>query len=114
MARSTMEVAFLGTQKTPVDSETYYKLFYGDQPDGTTEHGLSIISMGIAPEVGEQIFQAGQNFAPLEAVRITFEVERGGQNKGKNIAVAIEAVKPTGQRPAAQPTPTKPTEPAKG
>ena len=88
MARSVMEVPFLGTQRTPVEGKTYFKLFYGDEPDCITDNGLSIISM--------------------EMVRITFEVERGGQNKGKNVALHIEAV----EKPTSRPTTAAPATPA--
>lgn len=103
MARSTMEVAFLGTQMTQVDDTKYAKVFYGDEPDGKTEHGLSIIGMAIAEDAADEVFAAGAQFAPLELVRITFDVARGGQNKGKNLALHIEAVNPKGQpaKPAA-------------
>lgn len=97
MARSTMEVAFLGTQMTQVEDTKYAKVFYGDEPDGKTEHGLSIIGMAIAEEAADEVFNAGAQFEPLQLVRITFDVARGGQNKGKNLALHIEAVdtKPT-------------------
>ena len=103
MARSTMEVAFLGTQMTQVDDTKYAKVFYGDEPDGKSEHGLSIIGMAIAEDAADEVFAAGAQFAPLELVRITFDVARGGQNKGKNLALHIEAVNPKGQaaKPAA-------------
>ena len=115
MARSIMEVAFLGTQKTEVDGTKYVKIFYGDEPDGKTEHGLSIVGMPAADEVADELFFAGANFAPLELVRVTFEVARGGQNKGKNLALHIEAVKPrttTTATPAANPA-AKPSEATK-
>ena len=89
-----MEVAFLGTQMTQVDDTKYAKVFYGDEPDGKTEHGLSIIGMAIAEDAADEVFAAGAQFAPLELVRITFDVARGGQNKGKNLALHIEAVNP--------------------
>ncbi|MCY1314683.1 hypothetical protein D9M70_653670 [compost metagenome] len=75
------------------------KVFYGDEPDGKTEHGLSIIGMAVADEFADEVFASGAQFAPLEMVRITFEVDRGGQNKGKNLALHIESAKP---RPASQ------------
>lgn len=92
MARSTMEVAFLGTQMTQVEDTKYAKVFYGDEPDGKTEHGLSIIGMAAEDDAAEEIFAAGTRFEPLQLVRITFDVARGGQNKGKNLALHIEAV----------------------
>jgi hypothetical protein len=70
MARSTMEVAFLGTQMTQVEDTKYAKVFYGDEPDGKTEHGLSIIGMAIAEDAADEVFAAGAQFAPLELVRI--------------------------------------------
>jgi hypothetical protein len=116
MARSTMEVAFLGTQMTQVDDAKYAKVFYGDEPDGKTEHGLSIIGMAIADEVADEVFAAGANIDPLQLVRITFEVARGGQNKGKNLALHIEPVeaKPSARTttPQAQPSPSQPAKPA--
>ena len=103
MARSTMEVAFLGTQMTQVEDTKYAKVFYGDEPDGKTEHGLSIIGMAIAEDAADEVFNAGSQFEPLQLVRITFDVARGGQNKGKNLALHIEAVdKPTARAAAPQ------------
>jgi hypothetical protein len=120
MARSTMEVAFLGTQMTQVEDTKYAKVFYGDEPDGKTEHGLSIIGMAIAEDAADEVFAAGAQFEPLQLVRITFDVARGGQNKGKNLALHIEAVDPKPARAAAPQTPApsqqqaKPADPAKG
>lgn len=98
-----MEVAFLGTQMTQVDDTKYAKVFYGDEPDGKAEHGLSIIGMAISEDAADEVFAAGAQFEPLELVRITFDVARGGQNKGKNLALHIEAVNPKGQ--ASKPAP---------
>lgn len=116
MARSTMEVAFLGTQMTQVDDTKYAKVFYGDEPDGKTEHGLSIIGMAIAEDAADEVFMAGAQFEPLQLVRITFDVARGGQNKGKNLALHIEAVD-NKARTTASPAPAanagKPADPAK-
>jgi hypothetical protein len=102
-----MEVVFLGTQKTEMEGAKYVKVFYGDEPDGKTEHGLSIIGMAVADDHADEVFAAGAHFEPLEMVRITFEVDRGGQNKGKNLALHIESAKPRepGQRQAQQPAP---------
>ena len=115
MARSVMEVVFLGTQKTEMEGAKYVKVFYGDEPDGKTEHGLSIIGMAVADDHADEVFAAGAHFEPLEMVRITFEVDRGGQNKGKNLALHIESAKPRAttqanpQTPANKPAPsTKP------
>ena len=102
MARSVMEVAFLGTQRFDGEnSQKYIKIFYGDEPDGKTEHGLSIIGMAADDDTAEEIFAASSQFEPLQLVRITFDVARGGQNKGKNLALYIEAVNQS--RPAAAP-----------
>ena len=96
MARSTMEVAFLGTQKLAFSQNgndvKIVKVFYGDEPDGETENGLSIVSMDVPLEVADEVFAAGANFDPLEKVRITFEVARAGKQKGNNLAVHLEAV----------------------
>ena len=94
MARSTMEVAFLGIQKTEFDDVKIVKLFYGDEPDGKTEHGLSVIGMGVADDSADEVFAAGAHLEPLQLVRITFDVARGGKNLGKNLALHIEAVQP--------------------
>lgn len=108
MARSTMEVAFLGTQKLAFNQNgqdvRIYKVFYGDEPDGVTENALSIVSMDVPADVGEEVFASGAQFAPLEIVRITFDVARAGKQKGNNLAVHIEAVNPKGQanKPAPQ------------
>lgn len=117
MARSIMEVAFLGTQKTEVEGTKYVKVFYGDEPDGKTEHGLSIVGLPAAEEVADEIFAAGAHFEPLQLVRITFDVARGGQNKGKNLALHIEAVDPkptartaTSAAPSQQPVAAKPAQ----
>jgi len=109
-----MEVAFLGTQKTEMEGAKYVKVFYGDEPDGKTEHGLSIIGMAVADDFADEVFAAGANFEPLELVRITFEVDRGGQNKGKNLALHIEPVKArtTTQATPQAPAANKPAAPA--
>ncbi len=80
----------------------YIKVFYGDEPDGKTEHGLSIIGMAADDDAAEEIFAAGAHFDPLQKVRITFDVARGGQNKGKNLALHLEAVdpKPSSRQPS--------------
>ena len=63
MARSTMEVAFLGTQRFDGENgQKYIKVFYGDEPDGKTEHGLSIIGMAAEEDAAEEIFAAGTRF----------------------------------------------------
>ncbi|WP_339514263.1 hypothetical protein [Pseudomonas sp. RL_15y_Pfl2_60] len=123
MARSTMEVAFLGTQRFDGENgQKYIKVFYGDEPDGKTEHGLSIIGMAADDDVADEIFHAGSKFEPLQLVRITFDVARGGQNKGKNLALHIEEVERPGTRTTPTPSTTgaakasdsaKPSDPAK-
>ena len=110
MARSTMEVAFLGIQKTEFDDVKIVKLFYGDEPDGKTEHGLSVIGMGVADDVADEVFSSCSGLEPLEPVRITFDVARGGKNLGKNLALHIESAKPR----STSATPNKPTAPADG
>ena len=102
MARSTMEVLFLGTQKTSVEGTNFVKVFYGDEPDGITEHGLSIIGMSAGEDVADEVFAAGAHFKPMEPVRITFEIARGGQNKGKNLVLHLE---PVSTRPGMSSTP---------
>ncbi|WP_313452653.1 hypothetical protein [Stutzerimonas nitrititolerans] len=107
MARSTMEVAFLATQKVAFNQNgndvKIVKVFYGDEADGETENGLSIVSMDVPLEVADEVFASGANFQPLELVRITFEVARAGKQKGNNLCVHIESAKPSAQasKPAA-------------
>ncbi len=109
MARSTIEVAFLGTQKLAFSQNgtdvKIVKVFYGDEPDGITENGLSIVSMDVPLEVADEVFAAGAQFAPLETVRITFEVARAGKQKGNNLALHIEAANKPATRQAATPAP---------
>jgi hypothetical protein len=119
MARSTMEVAFLGTQKLAFSQNgtevKIVKVFYGDEPDGETENGLSIVSMDVPLEVADEVFASGANFAPLENVRITFEVARAGKQKGNNLCMHIEAVdtKPTARASTPQAhNPAQPPKPA--
>lgn len=103
MARSVMEVAFLSTQRFDGENgQKYIKVFYGDEPDGKTEHGLSIIGMSADDNAAEEIFAAGAHFKPMQMVRITFDVARGGQNKGKNLALHIEPVDQPAPRQAQQ------------
>lgn len=112
MARSTMEVAFLGTQKLAFSQNgsevKIVKVFYGDEPDGQTENGLSIVSMDVPLEVADEVFASGANFEPLETVRIHFEIARAGKQKGNNLCLHLESVKPAPQatKPTQQPTPT--------
>jgi len=104
-----MEVAFLSTQKLEFTGNNGHvkqvKVFYGDEPDGETENGLSIVSMDVPPEVADEIFAAGANIAPLEQVRITFEVARAGKQKGNNLCLHIEPVKGRAEKPAAPAAP---------
>lgn len=96
MARSTIEVPFLSTQKLAFSNNgsdvRIYKVFYGDTPDGVTDNCLSIVSMDVPAEVGEEVFAAGATLQPMQMVRITFEVERAGKQKGNNLCLQIEAV----------------------
>jgi len=96
-----MEVAFLGTQKVAFNQNgndvKIVKVFYGDEADGETENGLSIVSMDVPLEVADEVFASGANFQPLELVRITFEVARAGKQKGNNLCVHIESAKPSAQ-----------------
>lgn len=100
MARSIMEVAFLGIQKTEVEEKRYVKFFYGDEPNGKNEHGLAVIGMNVSDDFVDEVFAACANFDPLELVRVSFDVSRGGKNLGKNIVLHVEAVKPKAATPA--------------
>jgi len=116
-----MEVAFLGTQKVAFNQNgndvKIVKVFYGDEADGETENGLSIVSMDVPLEVADEVFASGANFQPLELVRITFEVARAGKQKGNNLCVHIESAKSNSQSakpvvPQGQQT-SKPSDPVK-
>lgn len=110
MARSKIEVSFLSTQKLAFSQNgtdvKIVKVFYGDEPDGITENGLSIVSMDVPLEVADEVFAAGAQFAPLEKVRITFEVARAGKQKGNNLALHIEPIEKPAPRAAATPSAT--------
>lgn len=118
MARSTIEVPFLSTQKVAFNQNgtdvRIYKVFYGDEPDGVTDNCLSIVSMDVPAEVGEEVFAAGADLEPMQMVRITFEVERAGKQKGNNLCLHIEAVdtKPTARAAAPQPNGQQQAKPA--
>ena len=101
MARSIMEVAFLGIQKIEVEDSKYVKFFYGEEADGKSEHGLSVIGMSVVEEVADEVFASCANLAPLEAVRVTFDIARGGKNLGRNMCVNIEPIKSRGDKSAA-------------
>lgn len=124
MARSTIDVAFLSTQKLAFSQNgsdvRIFKVFYGDEPDGVTDNGLSIVSMDVPPELGEEVFKAGATLDPMQLVRITFEVERAGKQKGNNLCLHIEAVdnksavraaSAAQTQSAAQGSPAKPDQP---
>lgn len=119
MARSTIEVPFLGTQKLAFSAASgdvkIYKVFYGDTPDGITDHCLSVISMDVDESVCEEVFQSGATFEPMQLVKLTFEIERAGKQKGNNMCVHIEAVEPkSASRPQVSPVAAQhKTEPTK-
>ena len=71
--------------------------------------------MGVSDDVADEVFSSCIGLEPLEPVRITFDVARGGKNLGKNLALHIEPAKPReqAQRPTQQPNQTaKPAAPA--
>lgn len=119
MARSTIEVAFLGTQKLEFSNKDgsvkIVKVFYGDEPDGVTENGLSVVSMDVPPEVADEVFAAGANLTPMENVRITFDIARAGKQKGNNLCLHIEPVKARTEKPtpSASASPATPSTQAK-
>lgn len=109
MARSTIEVPFLSTQKLAFSNNgsdvKIVKVFYGDEPDGVTDNGLSIVSMDVPLDVADEVFAAGATFEPMQMVRISFEVERAGKQKGNNMCIHIEAVETKqANRPQVSPT----------
>ncbi|MFV9656326.1 hypothetical protein ACNFCK_15550 [Pseudomonas sp. NY15366] len=113
MARTTMELAFISAERVKFDNVDLIKLYFGDEPDGEKDLGVSLLSMQVSEDVREEVWGACKGFDVLETVRVTVEIERGSKNAGKFIVLHVESAKPAqASKPAApqgtqqQPKPT--------
>ncbi|QSL92485.1 hypothetical protein JWV26_22530 [Ectopseudomonas toyotomiensis] len=113
MARTTMELAFISAERVQFDNVKLVKLFFGDEPDGEKDLGVSLMSMQVTEDALDEVWAACQGFDVLETIRVTAEIERGSKNAGKFIVLHVESAKPTqAAKPAApqgtqqQPKPT--------
>ncbi|MFV9684512.1 hypothetical protein ACNFD4_17730 [Pseudomonas sp. NY15367] len=102
MARTTMELAFISAERVQFDNVKLVKLFFGDEPDGEKDLGVSLMSMNVAEDVLDEVWEACKGFDVLETVRVTAEIERGSKNAGKFILLHVESAKPA--RGAADPS----------
>ncbi|CAE6899349.1 conserved protein of unknown function [Ectopseudomonas oleovorans] len=94
MARTTMELAFISAERVKFDNVDLIKLYFGDEPDGEKDLGVSLLSMQVSEEVREEVWSACKGFDVLENVRVTAEIERGSKNAGKFIVLHVESAKP--------------------
>ncbi|MFG0585467.1 hypothetical protein ACF8C1_19805 [Pseudomonas sp. zjy_9] len=94
MARTTMELAFISAERVKFDNVDLIKLYFGDEPDGEKDLGVSLLSMQVSEEVREEVWSACKGFDVLESVRVTAEIERGSKNAGKFIVLHVESAKP--------------------
>ncbi|MFN3767479.1 MAG: hypothetical protein ACK4TD_03850 [Ectopseudomonas guguanensis] len=102
MARTTMELAFISAERVQFDNVKLVKLFFGDEPDGEKDLGVSLMSMNVAEDVLDEVWEACKGFDVLETVRVTAEIERGSKNAGKFILLHVESAKPAqAAKPAA-------------
>ncbi|MDH1281518.1 hypothetical protein N5C56_12515 [Pseudomonas chengduensis] len=113
MARTTMELAFISAERVKFDNVDLIKLYFGDEPDGEKDLGISLLSMQVSEEVRDEVWSACKGLDVLENVRVTAEIERGSKNAGKFIVLHVEPVKAAqAAKPAApqgtqqQPRPT--------
>ncbi|MFT0625780.1 hypothetical protein SAMN03159511_1128 [Pseudomonas sp. NFACC19-2] len=93
MARTTMELAFISAERVQFDNVKLVKLFFGDEPDGEKDLGVSLMSMNVAEDVLDEVWEACKGFDVLETVRVTAEIERGSKNAGKFILLHVESAK---------------------
>ncbi|ARS50380.1 hypothetical protein PSMEN_19025 [Ectopseudomonas mendocina] len=93
MARTTMELAFISAERVQFDNVKLVKLFFGDEPDGEKDLGVSLMSMNVAEDVLDEVWEACKGFDVLETVRVTAEIERGSKNAGKFIVLHVESAK---------------------
>ncbi|WFC62641.1 hypothetical protein EWH21_13240 [Pseudomonas sp. REST10] len=107
MARTTMELAFISAERVKFDNVDLIKLYFGDEPDGEKDLGVSLLSMQVSEEVREEVWSACKGFDVLESVRVTAEIERGSKNAGKFIVLHVESAKPA---QAGKPAPQQSTQ----
>lgn len=115
MARTTMDLAFISAERVKFDNVDLIKLYFGDEPDGEKDLGISLLSMQVSEEVRDEVWAACKGLDVLETVRVTAEIERGSKNAGKFIVLHVEPAKaqakPTATAAAAPVASTaKPTE----
>lgn len=115
MARTTMDLAFISAERVKFDNVDLIKLYFGDEPDGEKDLGISLLSMQVSEEVRDEVWAACKGLDVLETVRVTAEIERGSKNAGKFIVLHVESAKaqakpttPAATAPAA--STAKPTE----
>ena len=102
MARTTMELAFISAERVKFDNVDLIKLYFGDEPDGEKDLGVSLLSMQVSEDVREEVWGACKGLDVLETVRVTVEIERGSKNAGKFIVLHVESAKPAqAAKPAA-------------
>ena len=109
MARTNMELAFISAERVQFDNVKLVKLFFGDEPDGEKDLGVSLMSMQVTEDALDEVWAACQGFDVLETIRVTAEIERGSKNAGKFIVLHVEPVKAAAvqaPKPTQQPTPT--------
>lgn len=111
MARTTTQLAFISAERVKFDNVDLVKLYLGDEPDGEKDLGISLLSMQVADDVREEVWNACKGLHVLETVNVTMEIERGSKNAGKFIVLHIEPAKPArtaGADPRKQADPQQP------
>lgn len=58
MARTTMELAFISAERVQFDNVKLVKLFFGDEPDGEKDLGVSLMSMQVTEEALDEVWAA--------------------------------------------------------
>lgn len=120
MARTTTQLAFISAERVKFDNVDLVKLYLGDEPDGEKDLGISLLSMQVADDVREEVWNACKGLHVLETVNVTMEIERGSKNAGKFIVLHIESAKPAqagkpaapqGTQQQAKPTGSQPEQP---
>lgn len=93
MARTTMDLAFISAERVKFDNVDLIKLYFGDEPDGEKDLGISLLSMQVSEEARDEVWAACKGLDVLETVRVTAEIERGSKNAGKFIVLHVEPAK---------------------
>lgn len=112
MARSVIEAAFISAEKVQFDDVKLVKLFVGDEPDGTRDLGVSLLSMSVSPDVLDEVWAACQGLDVLEPIRVTADIDRGSKNAGKFIVLHVEPAKAKASEPARAAAPAAQAKPA--